>query len=117
MDVQPFLPLKPRDYHVLFALSRARLHGYGLVKALEDQSDGLLRLDPTSLYRRLRALLRDGLVEEVEGADGAGDAYDEDPRRRYYALTELGLAVLRAEARRMQILVRGAESARLVEGA
>jgi DNA-binding PadR family transcriptional regulator len=114
VDVARYLPLKPRDYHILFALSREDLHGYGLMKALEEQSGGLLQLDPTSLYRRLRALLREGLVVEAEGGE-TGPA--DDPRRKYYRVTEPGLAVLRAEIRRMRELVRGAEAARLVGGA
>lgn len=112
MTVDRFLPLKPRDYHILLALARTELHGYGLAKSLEAQSGGLLRLDPTSLYRRLRVLLRDGLVVDVEKEDDAGL---DDPRRRYYRLTKLGRAVLRADARRMRELVRGAEAARLLE--
>lgn len=111
MDTTRFLPLKPRDYHILFALSRSELHGYGLMKALEEQSGGLLQLDPTSLYRRLRALLRDGLVAEAGGAE-TGPA--DDPRRKYYRITQPGLAVLRAEVHRMRELVRGAEAARVV---
>lgn len=111
MNVERFLPLKPRDYHVLFALSHAELHGYGLMKALEEQSGGLLRLDPTSLYRRLRVLLRDGLVAECDAGTEAPDA---DPRRRYYRITEAGMTVLRAEIRRMRGLVEDAEAARLV---
>ena len=111
MNVERHLPLKPRDYHILFALSRADLHGYGLVKALEEQSEGLLQLDPTSLYRRLRVLLRDGLVVEVEGEPRAPL---DDPRRNYYRLTDLGLAVLTAEASRMRALVRQAEGSDLL---
>ncbi len=111
MKADRFLPLKSRDYHILMALSRTNLHGYGLMKALEAESDGLLRLDPTSLYRRLRALLRDGLVEEAE--DEPDDITD-DPRRRYYRITRLGREVLRGDVRRMQVLVRRAEDAKLV---
>jgi DNA-binding PadR family transcriptional regulator len=111
MKVDRFLPLKSRDYHILMALSRVDLHGYGLMKALAAESGGLLRLDPTSLYRRLKALLCDGLVEEAEAKP---DDITDDPRRRYYRITRLGLAVLRAEARRMQELVRRAEDQKLV---
>lgn len=111
MDVRRYLPLKARDYHILFALSRTELHGYGLMRATAEQSGGLLQLDPTSLYRRLRVLLRDGLVREVEEPL---DGPDDDPRRKYYRLTDRGLAVLRAEARRMRGLVDVAKAADLV---
>jgi DNA-binding PadR family transcriptional regulator len=112
LDPQPHLPLKPRDHHILFARSRGILHGYGLVKALEEQSDGLLRLDPTSLYRRLKSLLQDGLVSEAEAPR---EVPADDPRRRYYELTEPGLQVLKADLKRMRALLIRAEAVNLVE--
>lgn len=106
-----FLPLKARDYEILFVLAREELHGYGLVKRIEERTGGLLRLEPASLYRRLRKLMADGLVEESEERPSP-EADDE--RRRYYRITPLGREVLLAEAARMRSLVREAESERLL---
>jgi hypothetical protein len=44
-------------------------------------------------------------VEEVD-APGA----DDDPRRRYYGITREGRGVARAEARRLEALVRDARA-------
>lgn len=106
-----FLPLKPTDYQVLFVLYRGELHGYAMVKAIEDRTDGRVRLEPSNLYRRIRRLMADGLVEESE--DRPVPELD-DERRRYYELTDLGRRVLAAEARRMRALVSEAEAARLL---
>lgn len=112
-DPDPFLPLKPTDYQILFVLFQGRLHGYGMVKAIEDRTDGRVGLEPSNLYRRIRRLMRDGLVEESE--ERPAPELD-DERRRYYGLTSLGRKVLVAEAERMRGLVTEAEADRLLAG-
>lgn len=110
-DPKGFLPLKPTDYQILFVLLRRDLHGYAIVKAIEDRTDGQLILEPSNLYRRIRRLIADGLVKE---SDERPAPELDDERRRYYGLTTLGRAVLAAEARRMRSLVTEAEAARLL---
>lgn len=110
-DPTSFLPLKPTDYQILFVLFGRELHGYAMVKAIEERTDGRVRLEPSNLYRRIRRLMTDGLVEE---SDDRPVPELDDERRRYYGLTELGRAVLAAEARRMRALVSEAEEARLL---
>jgi DNA-binding PadR family transcriptional regulator len=106
-----FLPLRPADYQILFVLLGRDLHGYAIVKAIEDRTDGLMSLEPSNLYRRIRRLISDGLVE---ASDERPVPELDDERRRYYTLTRLGRAVLAAEARRMRVLVSEAEAARLL---
>ena len=50
------------------------------------------------------------IIEETEKADP--DSGDE--RRRYYRLTDYGVAVARAEARRLGAVVREAQRVRLI---
>ena len=102
------LPLQPRDYLILLALSDEPLHGHGLLKAVEAHAGGVL-FDPANLYRLLRKLERDELVEEVKTAKRR-----EDSRRRQYALTPLGRAVLIAESDRLARLADAARSRKLV---
>ena len=110
-DPASFLPLKPVDYQILFALFRRELHGYAMVRAIEERTGSRIRLEPSNLYRRIRRLLREGLVEESE--ERPVPELD-DERRRYYLLTPLGREVLAAEAERMRGLVREAEAGRLL---
>jgi len=110
-DPSGFLPLKPIDYQILFVLFGQELHGYAMVKAIEERTGGRLQLEPSNLYRRVRRLMSDGLVEESE--DRPVPELD-DERRRYYGLTQLGRGVLVAEARRMAALVSEAEAADLL---
>lgn len=94
-------PLQPRDLLILSALARGALHGYGIIKRVEEDSGPLL--DPGNLYRVLRRMRRDGWVEEI--ADDQVDAGDGDDRRRVYRLTPRGRAVLREEVERLEGLL------------
>ena len=107
------LPLKPVDLQLLLALAAEERHGYGLVQAIEEATDGLVRLDPGNLYRVVKRLLAAGLVAESERRD-APDLGDE--RRRYYRLTALGERVLSAELRRLQALLRSSTVRTIVRG-
>jgi DNA-binding PadR family transcriptional regulator len=108
IDAAALLPLNPRDYLILLALADEPLHGHGLLKAVEAQAGGVL-FDPANLYRLLRKLERDGLVEEVKAAKRS-----EESRRRQYALTVLGRSVLMAESNRLARLADTARSRKLV---
>ena len=101
--VRDFLPLKAIDLELLLALSSGDLHGYGLVQAVSQHTDGLVQLDPGNLYRVIKRLLADGLVAESGFQDPAADAGE---RRRYYRITPLGGRVLAAEIDRLRVIVR-----------
>ena len=100
-DPRDHLPLKPVDLELLLALADEERHGYGLVQAISEHTDGLIVLDPGNLYRVIKRMLADGLV--AEAANGGADADGE--RRRYYRLTPLGGQVLAAELDRLRLLV------------
>lgn len=110
-DPQDHLPLKPQDFHILLVLARGDLHGYGIMKAVESETDGRVTLEIGSLYRLLNRLLEGGLV-----VDAPAPADETDLRRRYYRLTSLGRAVLEAEARRLEDVVAAVRRARILGG-
>ena len=110
-DPATHLPLRPVDLQLLLALADDERHGYGLVQAIEQATDGLVRLDPGNLYRVIKRLLADGLVAESARRDVA-EAGSE--RRRYYRITALGQRVLAAELRRLRALL-ASPAARTVE--
>jgi DNA-binding PadR family transcriptional regulator len=100
-----FLPLHPDAFRILLVLEGGASHGYAIVKDLEAAPDRPGRVLPANLYRRIRTLRDQGLIEEVAPPD---DEPDMDERRRYFGLTPLGLGVARAEARRLAALVERA---------
>jgi DNA-binding PadR family transcriptional regulator len=70
-----------------------------------------MQLEAGNLYRSMRRLEADGIVEEA-GRRPAADADDE--RRRYYRLTAFGRRVLAAEMLRLRALVQLAEDLELI---
>ncbi len=105
------LPLKPAVFLVLLSLAEEEQHGYALASSVREMSDGKLNLATGPLYRHLRRLLDDGLVEE---SDRRPAPDQDDRRRRYYRLTELGRDVVAAEAVRMADLVEVSRSLELL---
>ena len=81
---------------ILSALAEGPLHGYGIIKRVEQLSDGRLRLRAGTLYEALDRLSRDGIVR-FEGEESVGG-----PPRRYYGLTPAGRALLAEEAVRLE---------------
>ena len=88
-------PLKPADFHILLALAEGPCHGYGIMKEVERESGGDVRLEIGSLYRLLARMLENGLIEEAEG----------DGRRRFYRISRQGRRALKMEAERLAGLV------------
>lgn len=117
MDRRPpaeeFLPLRPVEFHVLLALGNGERHGYGILQEAMRRSGGALFLEPGTLYRALRRMLRAGLVAESKGPARS----DDDERRRYYRVTGLGRRVAAAEAERMSALVLAARAGGLLRKA
>lgn len=100
------LPLKAIDFHILLVLTdRGPLHGYGMVREIEERSEGRIRLEPGNLYRYIRRLVDEGLVEGAEPRRVVGS-----DRRRDYRVTPLGRRVLAADVGRMRGLIRAAEA-------
>lgn len=104
-DPAEFLPLKRDAMFIVLALAAHPLHGYGIIRDVERRSEGDVVLQTGALYRTLRRLLKDGVIEECARP---ADAVGEDERRRYYQPTVFGRAVLAAEVDRMARLVRAA---------
>jgi len=101
-DPETLIPLKPVEVLVLTMLSAGERHGYGIRQDIIKHTEGAIELEAGNLYRTIRRLETDGLVDESPGAATDGD----DERRRYYRLTPFGRRVLAAELERLRVLVR-----------
>jgi DNA-binding PadR family transcriptional regulator len=97
--VDDFLPLAPATLHILLALAGETLHGYGIMQEVLRQSDGRYKIGPGTLYDNLQRMMKQELVEEVDGPDS---------RRRCYRLSSLGRGVLSAEIARLEGVVKEA---------
>lgn len=92
-------------YHVLLALADGPLHGYGVILAVQQLTENVIVMRTGTLYILVRRLLDQRLIEECDERPGPDE---DDERRRYYRLTELGRSVLEAESLRLQSVVAAA---------
>ncbi len=105
--------MRPRDYLILFALVDSARHGYGIIRRIEENTDGTVRIDPANLYRAIKRLSRQDLIQEASGEqDDEEQAGGE--RRRFWTVTDLGRRVVRAEANRLARLTELAASSGLI---
>jgi DNA-binding PadR family transcriptional regulator len=103
--------LTPPVFQILLALAERERHGYGIMQAVARQAEDSPRMGPGTLYGCLKRMLAGGLVEE---SDERPDPALDDQRRRYYRLTERGHRVARAEAQRMERMVKAARACRVL---
>ena len=106
MNVQDQLPLAPRDLLILAVLVEGPLHGYGIIKAVEDRSESGVLLDPANLYRVLRRMKNLGWIQEALGESPGGNDGAANGRRRTYAIAPHGKSLLAAELARLDRLFR-----------
>lgn len=113
-EPQAMLPLTPAVFHIMLALADGERHGYSIMQEIAAQTDGKIRIGPTTLYRSIKQMLADGLIVEThERPDPALD----DERRRYYRLTGFGQQVALVETQRLEQALRVARSKSLLTGA
>jgi DNA-binding PadR family transcriptional regulator len=95
--------LREPTFLILTALAARPQHGYGILRDVEEISDGRVRLRAGTLYTALDRLSSDGwvAVDREEVVDSR--------LRRYYRLTDLGAARLATEVERLRANTRAAE--------
>jgi DNA-binding PadR family transcriptional regulator len=71
-------------FQVLLSVADGERHGYAIVQDIAERSSARMRIEPGNLYRRLRDMLDDRLIEESDRRPAPGL---DDERRRYYRIT------------------------------
>ena len=106
LDSRP--SLRPVVFAVFLALNEHTLHGYAIMKAVNDRLRHRAIVGPGTLYRTLKELRDENLIAHTQAPTG------EDSRRQYYELTEAGRALAAAEAAHMAELVAAARAGHLI---
>jgi DNA-binding PadR family transcriptional regulator len=113
MPKRKFDPLPSAAFQILLSLADEDLHGYAIMRQVEEQTNGRIRLGPGTLYSSIQALVEEGLIEEVDRTpESTGSA----ERRRYYRLTSSGRKMARSEAERLADLLRAARAKKILRG-
>ncbi len=96
-------PMTEAMYYVLLALMHPN-HGYQLMQAISEVSNGRLKMGPGTLYGVLSRMQKDGLISLAE----------DDGRRKTYQITSEGEQALRIEFNRLRSMIQ--DGAILEEG-
>ena len=107
-------PLTPAVLHILLALSTQERHGYGIMKEVESDSQGKVKMGPGTLYGSIGRMIEAGLIRE---SDKRVDPEMDDERRVYYKITGPGREALAAELERYRELVAVARRKQLTASA
>lgn len=83
--------LSQSEFYILLSLAIKSRHGYEIMKQVEQDSSHKVLLGPGTLYGSIKRMRNDNLIEEVSG---------DNPRRKYYTLTEKGRTSLSSELTR-----------------
>ena len=107
-------PLPGAAFQILMSLTADDLHGYEIMRRVEQQTDGRTRMGPGTLYSSIQALLEAGFIAEVASRSDEGL---NDERRRYYRMTSAGRKAARDEAERLADVLRIARAKKILRGA
>ncbi len=94
-EVDKYLPLTESTYYIMLALVEP-LHGYGVMQKVEALSEGAVKIGPGTLYGAFQSLEKEGLIVKTS----------EEERRKSYALTGRGQAILKAQITRLEMMAR-----------
>jgi DNA-binding PadR family transcriptional regulator len=103
-------PLPSAAFQILLALLDGDLHGYGIMRVVEEQTDGSVRLGPGTLYSSLQTLEDAQAIREVPNKAANAE------RRRHYRLTAAGKKLVQSEVQRLEELLKIARTKKLMEG-
>ena len=84
-------PLTTPVFYMLLSLATKERHGYDIMKQVEKDSQGKIKLGPGTLYGAIKRMLEEKLIIEIDSVH---------VRRKYYKLTEKGRSIFNNELQR-----------------
>ncbi len=92
-----YLPMTETAFYILLSLTQPR-HGYGIIKHVEEITDGRLQLGSGTIYGTLTKMQRDGIIT----------VYSDEERKKIYEITDIGKSLIRDEITRLKELHQNA---------
>lgn len=97
MDIEKvlkkYVPMTETAFYILLSLAKPR-HGYGIVKHVEEISNGRLRLGSGTVYGTLTKMQKDGVIV----------LFADEERKTLYEMTDAGKKLLETEIVRLKEL-------------
>jgi DNA-binding PadR family transcriptional regulator len=103
--IQKLSPLTEASFYILLSL-RQPLHGYGIIKNVEELTDGRLHLAAGTLYGALQNLQKYKCIDLVS-------VDESNKKKKEYVISELGTQLLEHEIDRLSKMI---EHAKVMEG-
>ena len=97
-EIENILPLSESSFYILLSVIQP-CHGYGILKKIEEMTNGRIIMGAGTLYGALKNLLANGLIVEVDS---------DSERRRNYLITESGKEMINKEIQRYEELIKNA---------
>ena len=94
-DTNKYLPLTESTYYIMLTLVEP-LHGYAVMKKVEEISRCTVKVGPGTLYGAFTLLEKEELIVKVK----------EEDRRKSYVLTPKGKNVLMKQIKRLEIMTQ-----------
>src|SRR5881296_2670019 len=81
--LDPRVPLRRVEFHILLSLAGGERHGYGIIQDIQARGETSVP-DVGTMYRALARMVDAGLIEAVERRPALDPG---DERRNYYRIT------------------------------
>ncbi|MEH7353295.1 PadR family transcriptional regulator [Neobacillus drentensis] len=95
--IKKYVPMTETAFYILLSLTEPR-HGYGIVKHVEDITNGRIVLGSGTVYGTLTKMQKDGIIT----------VFADEERKRVYEVTETGRKLITAEINRLKELYQNA---------
>ncbi|MGM0837262.1 MAG: PadR family transcriptional regulator [Bacillota bacterium] len=91
--MKKYIPMTETAFYILLSLTEPR-HGYGIIKHVEEISNGRIRLGSGTIYGTLTKMQKDGVITVFADAE----------RKTVYEITDSGKELITAEIERLKEL-------------
>ena len=95
--IKKYVPMTETAFYILLSLTEPR-HGYGIVKHVEDITNGRIVLGSGTVYGTLTKMQKDGIIT----------VFADEERKTVYEVTETGRKLITAEINRLKELYQNA---------
>jgi DNA-binding PadR family transcriptional regulator len=91
--IKKYVPMTETAFYILLSLTEPR-HGYGIIKSVEELTEGRLRLGSGTVYGTLTKMQKDSMIV----------VFADEKRKTIYEVTESGKFVMQMEMKRLKEL-------------
>jgi len=91
--LKAYIPMTETAYYILLSLGIPR-HGYGIIKFVEDLTEGRIKLGSGTVYGTLTKMQKDGIIT----------IFSDEQRKTIYQITSIGNQLIKAEISRIKKL-------------